>query len=102
MLLCLSTTPYLLLPLLLAASPTAARLLAPPHTHPTGEQTWPTEEELSAAAAASKRMRKRRLPAGTSEYQAAWILDDDDDDGSDGSDGSDDGFEGGCVGGWVC
>jgi hypothetical protein len=55
--------------------------------HHAGEQTWPTEEELSAAAAAaaaSRRMRKRRLPAGTSEYQAAWILDDEE-DGSDGS-----------------
>lgn len=51
-----------------------------------GEQTWPTEEELAAAAAAagSKALRKRRLPAGTSEYQAAWILDEyDDDDGDD-------------------
>lgn len=55
-----------------------------------GEQTWPTEEELSAAAAASRCMRKRRLPAGTSEYQAAWILDDDED----GSEGSEDDFEG--------
>jgi pre-rRNA-processing protein TSR1 len=56
-----------------------------------GEQTWPTEEELSAAAAASRRMRKRRLPAGTSEYQAAWILDSDEDS----SEGSEDGSEGG-------
>lgn len=58
-----------------------------------GEQTWPTEEELSAAAAAAasrRGMRKRRLPAGTSEYQAAWILDSDDD----GSEGSEDELEG--------
>lgn len=40
-----------------------------------GEQTWPTEEELADAAAA-RTMRKRRLPRGTSDYQAAWILDD--------------------------
>merc|ERR1719412_3288858 len=41
------------------------------------EQTWPTEEELKEAAeqnnAANKRMVK--VPKGTSEYQAAWILD---------------------------
>ena len=52
-----------------------------------GEQTWPTEEELAAAAAAGgSKLRKRRLPAGTSEYQAAWILDDDEGSGSDGDD----------------
>lgn len=53
-----------------------------------GEQTWPTEDELAAAAAANagaKKMRKRNLPAGTSEYQAAWILDDDDDDSDSGA-----------------
>eukprot|EP00879_Flechtneria_rotunda_P011793 GHRR01012320.1.p1 GENE.GHRR01012320.1~~GHRR01012320.1.p1 ORF type:complete len:633 (+),score=247.02 GHRR01012320.1:2-1900(+) len=45
-----------------------------------GEQTWPTEEEIAAAAAtAGRRMKKRKLPAGTSEYQAAWILDGDSD-----------------------
>jgi pre-rRNA-processing protein TSR1 len=73
----------------------------------TGEQTWPTEEELSAAAAAAaggQRLRKRRLPAGTSEYQAAWILDDDDDDDEqEGSDSENEqaawGEFGGCV--WV-
>eukprot|EP00873_Tetraselmis_striata_P008944 jgi/Tetstr1/429208/TSEL_019160.t1 len=41
-----------------------------------GEQTWPTEEELQEAEAANQKcQRKRRLPKGTSEYQAAWILD---------------------------
>jgi hypothetical protein len=56
---------------------------APESTLPlAGEQTWPTEEELAAAAGGAK-LRKRRLPAGTSEYQAAWILDDD--EGSGGS-----------------
>ena len=44
-----------------------------------GEQTWPTEEEL-AEAKAQQRVRRRRLPKGTSEYQAAWIVDEDDDD----------------------
>lgn len=44
-----------------------------------GEQTWPTEEEL---AEAEKRMapkkRIKRVPKGTSEYQAAWIVESDD------------------------
>ena len=42
-----------------------------------GEQTWPTEEELMAAGKAQK--KKKKVPKGTSEYQAAWILDDDED-----------------------
>jgi len=46
-----------------------------------GEQTWPTEEELKDAEreAAAAAATKRRLPKGTSDYQAAWILDNDDD-----------------------
>ncbi|KAI3432659.1 hypothetical protein D9Q98_004203 [Chlorella vulgaris] len=47
-----------------------------------GEQTWPTEEELKEAAA-TRKPRKRRLPKGTSDYQAAWILDDSDLDDTD-------------------
>lgn len=59
------------------------------------EQTWPTEEEMahgeammrdydastsaSAAAAAANKKRVKRVPKGTSAYQAAWILDDEDD-----------------------
>ncbi|XP_069766404.1 LOW QUALITY PROTEIN: pre-rRNA-processing protein TSR1 homolog [Narcine bancroftii] len=45
-----------------------------------GEQTWPTEEELQEANDALKENRKivRRVPKGTSDYQAAWILDDED------------------------
>ncbi|KAG2501525.1 hypothetical protein HYH03_000032 [Edaphochlamys debaryana] len=54
-----------------------------------GEQTWPTEEEMEAAAAAAPRMRKKKVPEGTSEYQAAWILDDED-YGTDDEDGSED------------
>ncbi|XP_065919453.1 pre-rRNA-processing protein TSR1 homolog [Dysidea avara] len=46
-----------------------------------GEQTWPTEEELQEAADASK--HKRRVPKGTSEYQASWIIDNEDDDNYD-------------------
>ncbi|KAI5062820.1 hypothetical protein GOP47_0021367 [Adiantum capillus-veneris] len=41
-----------------------------------GEQTWPTEEELSKADEEKQsRLKKRLLPKGTSEYQAAWIVD---------------------------
>lgn len=46
-----------------------------------GEQTWPTEEELADAKAENRALSNRRkLPEGTSEYQAAWILDADDDE----------------------
>jgi pre-rRNA-processing protein TSR1 len=44
------------------------------------EQTWPTEEELAAAELENRNRSKRRLPKGTSDYQAAWILDRDHDD----------------------
>lgn len=55
------------------------------------EQTWPTEEEMAGAGSASgtdgpKRMK--RVPKGTSAYQAAWIVDDDEDE--DGDDDEDD------------
>ncbi|XP_033185375.1 tsr1 ribosome assembly factor [Bombus vancouverensis nearcticus] len=40
------------------------------------EQTWPTEEELAEAKAERKKIVKR-VPKGTSEYQAAWIPDED-------------------------
>ncbi|KAI8340516.1 hypothetical protein BC941DRAFT_370793 [Chlamydoabsidia padenii] len=50
------------------------------------EQTWPTEEELAEADERVRRMQrkedqatKKRVPKGTSSYQAAWIFDDDDD-----------------------
>jgi pre-rRNA-processing protein TSR1 len=42
---------------------------------PDEEQTWPTEEEMAAARPAAP---PRRLPPGTSDYQACWIVDDDD------------------------
>ena len=44
------------------------------------EQTWPTERELEEAQA---RPVRRRVPRGTSEYQAAWILDSEDEEGED-------------------
>ncbi|XP_076638986.1 tsr1 ribosome assembly factor [Colletes latitarsis] len=41
------------------------------------EQTWPTEEELAQAAIARKQKILKKVPKGTSEYQAAWIPDED-------------------------
>lgn len=41
------------------------------------EQTWPTEQEL---AEAQVKPVKKRVPKGTSEYQAAWILDSEDEE----------------------
>ncbi|CAO3610265.1 unnamed protein product [Cunninghamella echinulata] len=50
------------------------------------EQTWPTEEELAEADERVRQLQKqqeqvtkKRVPKGTSSYQAAWIFDDDDD-----------------------
>jgi len=45
-----------------------------------GEQTWPTEEELAQATNEQRQARKKKrvLPRGTSEYQAAWIVEDSD------------------------
>ncbi|KAL7117675.1 hypothetical protein ACP275_03G087600 [Erythranthe tilingii] len=50
-----------------------------------GEQTWPTEAEMAEAERShkEKKTRKRRLPKGISDYQAAWIVDDSDVDYSD-------------------
>ena len=42
-----------------------------------GEQTWPTEEELAEAASNAKQV-VRRVPKGTSVYQASWIVDSED------------------------
>ncbi|XP_059634520.1 uncharacterized protein LOC132276897 [Cornus florida] len=61
-----------------------------------GEQTWPTEEEMAEADRneKEKRVRRRILPRGTSEYQAAWIVDDSDVDDSNSDDDSDDADDG--------
>ncbi|KAK4700449.1 pre-rRNA-processing protein TSR1, partial [Phenoliferia sp. Uapishka_3] len=60
-----------------------------------GEQTWPTEDEFASAPAASTSRhaemlppalpgttprRLKKVPKGTSSYQAAWIIDESDDD----------------------
>merc|ERR1712193_551173 len=46
-----------------------------------GEQTWPTEEELAEAEEQAKQKTLKRVPKGTSDYQAAWILPDSDGEG---------------------
>mmetsp|Transcript_3944 Transcript_3944/g.6932 ORF Transcript_3944/g.6932 Transcript_3944/m.6932 type:complete len:836 (+) Transcript_3944:181-2688(+) len=58
-----------------------------------GEQTWPTEEEMAEARNEEKLMRKReraekrkelaKLPEGTSDYQAAWLMGVSDSEGED-------------------
>ncbi|KAJ7497776.1 ribosome biogenesis protein tsr1 [Mycena latifolia] len=57
------------------------------------EQTWPTEEEMQGSGApvtepalpdakqGTTPKIVRRIPKGMSEYQAAWIVDEDEDDG---------------------
>jgi len=64
-----------------------------------GEQTWPTEEELMEAEKRVQNMSNmegvsipksvmtntkdiRKVPKGTSTYQAAWIIDSEDEEGS--------------------
>ncbi|KAG6490404.1 hypothetical protein ZIOFF_051700 [Zingiber officinale] len=45
-------------------------------------QTWPTEAEMAEAETNNKERKlvRKRLPQGTSDYQAAWIVEDTDDD----------------------
>ena len=58
------------------------------------EQTWPTEEEMNGviddvqqeipdAVNGTTPKAVRRIPKGMSEYQAAWIVDEDEDDEGD-------------------
>ncbi|XP_065881608.1 uncharacterized protein [Euphorbia lathyris] len=51
-----------------------------------GEQTWPTEAEMAEADKNQKErtLKKRTLPRGTSDYQAAWIVEDTDEEDSSG------------------
>uniref|UniRef100_A0A8C6S5W0 Pre-rRNA-processing protein TSR1 homolog n=1 Tax=Neogobius melanostomus TaxID=47308 RepID=A0A8C6S5W0_9GOBI len=46
-----------------------------------GEQTWPTEAELLEADEARKNKRVMKVPKGTSDYQATWIVDEDEENG---------------------
>ncbi|KAL3641088.1 hypothetical protein CASFOL_016056 [Castilleja foliolosa] len=59
-----------------------------------GEQTYPTEADIAESDKyhKEKKMKKRKLPRGISDYQAAWIVDDSDDDYSDSDEGEDDGM----------
>ncbi|XP_077541698.1 tsr1 ribosome assembly factor isoform X2 [Haemaphysalis longicornis] len=67
-----------------------------------GEQTWPTPEELAEAEAMqtqeeSKKKVVKKVPKGTSDYQACWIVDEGSaaEEGSESeSDGEHDGEEG--------
>ena len=42
-----------------------------------GEQTWPTHEELAEAEKQNMITKMKKVPRGTSDYQAAWIVDND-------------------------
>ncbi|XP_029373701.1 pre-rRNA-processing protein TSR1 homolog isoform X1 [Echeneis naucrates] len=55
-----------------------------------GEQTWPTESELLEAEEARKHKRVMKVPKGTSDYQATWIVDDEEDNGEMDEESSDD------------
>lgn len=66
----------------------------------SGEQTWPYQEEMTGERPQGEReeeAKKRRLPAGTSDYQAVWIPDDDaegrEEEQSDEEDDDDDDYE---------
>lgn len=65
------------------------------------EQTWPTEEEMNGngvavpsdipdAVEGTTPKVVRRIPKGMSEYQAAWIIDEDEDDGDENKESGDD------------
>jgi pre-rRNA-processing protein TSR1 len=59
------------------------------------EQTWPTEEEMGgsingASGPSREGVRTKRVPKGTSAYQAAWIFDDEDGEDEDDDDEDDD------------
>ncbi|KAJ8930714.1 hypothetical protein NQ314_016479 [Rhamnusium bicolor] len=41
------------------------------------EQTWPTNEEIETAEKEQKLKKVKKIPKGWSDYQAAWIPDDD-------------------------
>ncbi|CAG9814514.1 unnamed protein product [Phaedon cochleariae] len=60
------------------------------------EQTWPTNEELDMADKEQKLKKIKKVPKGWSDYQAAWIPDDDaefqQDESEDGEEESVDGY----------
>lgn len=74
----------------------------PPLQHSLPLPRQPQElVEAEAERRAAAKLKKRRLPAGTSEYQAAWILDEDEgsETGSEAGAGSDEAMEEGAPAG---
>ncbi|XP_038974747.1 pre-rRNA-processing protein TSR1 homolog [Phoenix dactylifera] len=59
-----------------------------------GEQTWPTEAEMAEADANNKERKliRKKIPRGTSDYQAAWIVEDTDNEDSGSSEEEGDGM----------
>ncbi|KAM9451873.1 pre-rRNA-processing protein TSR1 homolog [Salvelinus alpinus] len=55
-----------------------------------GEQTWPTDTELLEAEEARKSKRVMKVPKGTSDYQATWIVDEEDENGEENEESTDD------------
>lgn len=57
-----------------------------------GEQTWPTQEELDAADASIEETETvvKKVPKGTSDYQATWIVDSDGGESDDDDEDDDD------------
>ncbi|XP_057664407.1 pre-rRNA-processing protein TSR1 homolog [Diorhabda carinulata] len=53
------------------------------------EQTWPTQEEMETAEKEQKLKKVKKVPKGWSDYQAAWIPDDDTEFQQDQSDNDD-------------
>eukprot|EP00002_Diphylleia_rotans_P024982 TRINITY_DN4933_c0_g1_i1.p1 TRINITY_DN4933_c0_g1~~TRINITY_DN4933_c0_g1_i1.p1 ORF type:complete len:737 (+),score=182.10 TRINITY_DN4933_c0_g1_i1:263-2473(+) len=51
----------------------------------SNEQTWPTDEDFRLA---QKEKVKRKVPKGTSDYQATWIVDSDEGEDDDSENGS--------------
>ncbi|XGW08045.1 hypothetical protein V3C99_010847 [Haemonchus contortus] len=54
------------------------------------EQTWPDEFDVADDAKLKSEADVRKVPKGTSSYQAAWIVDDDDDSAGDEEESDDD------------
>uniref|UniRef100_A0A914WYA7 Pre-rRNA-processing protein TSR1 homolog n=1 Tax=Plectus sambesii TaxID=2011161 RepID=A0A914WYA7_9BILA len=61
-----------------------------------GEQTWPTQEDLDDATRSKLEPKKvgKKVPKGTSEYQAAWIVDEENGENKEENDEDDDDDEG--------
>ncbi|RVE64959.1 hypothetical protein OJAV_G00131370 [Oryzias javanicus] len=62
-----------------------------------GEQTWPTEAELLEAEEARKGKRTMKVPKGTSDYQATWIVDNEEEEQDLDEESSDDDDDDDCM-----